>query len=87
MRQTLEKTLEYGVSTFHLFIDFKAAYDTINRDKLLEAMEEFNIPQKLIATCKKTKIRRSNKKSDKYENAYRRSEISKRERFQISWMI
>jgi sorting nexin-29 len=44
----LQKALEYGVSTFHLFIDFKATYDTINREKLLEAMEEFNIPQKLI---------------------------------------
>jgi hypothetical protein len=32
VRQILEKkTLEYGVITFHLFIDFKVAYDTINR--------------------------------------------------------
>jgi hypothetical protein len=30
MRQILEKTLEYGVSTFHLFTDFKDAYGTIN---------------------------------------------------------
>jgi hypothetical protein len=32
MRQILEKTLEYGVSTFHSVIDFKVAYDTINEE-------------------------------------------------------
>jgi hypothetical protein len=53
--------LEYGVSTFHLFIDFKAASDTINREKLLKDMKEFKIPQKLIglvrATLKHVKCR------------------------------
>jgi hypothetical protein len=44
MRQVVEKALEYGVSTLQVFIDFKATYDIINREKLLEAMEEFNIP-------------------------------------------
>jgi hypothetical protein len=37
------KTLECGVSTFHLFTDFKAMYDTVNRDKLLKVMKEFKI--------------------------------------------
>lgn len=32
----------------HLFIDFKGAYDIINREKLLKAVVEFNIPTKLI---------------------------------------
>jgi sorting nexin-29 len=48
MRQIVEKALEYGVSTFHLFIDFKAAYENTNREKRLEARDEFNITQKLI---------------------------------------
>ena len=39
---------------FHLFIDFKAAYDSINRDKLLEAMIEFNVPTKLVNFSKAT---------------------------------
>jgi sorting nexin-29 len=34
LRQILEKTREYDISTFHLFIDFKAAYDSVKRDKL-----------------------------------------------------
>jgi sorting nexin-29 len=44
IRQILEKTSEYGISTFHLFVDFKAAYDTIRRKKLLKALKEFKIP-------------------------------------------
>jgi hypothetical protein len=53
-RQILEKPLERKVGTFHLFIYFKATYVTINRDKLLEALEEFNIPQKLIGLKRAT---------------------------------
>jgi hypothetical protein len=34
------KTLEYGVSTFYFFIDFKAAYETLNREKLLKVMKK-----------------------------------------------
>lgn len=34
MRQMIEKTMEYNIPTFHLFIDFKAAYDSIIRRKL-----------------------------------------------------
>jgi hypothetical protein len=37
-----------------LFIDFRAAYDTIRRDKLLEALTEFKIPPKLIKLVKLT---------------------------------
>jgi hypothetical protein len=40
VRQILgKKKTEYGVSTFYLFIDFKATLDTINKEKLLEAMK------------------------------------------------
>jgi sorting nexin-29 len=41
MRQILEKMGEYGVSTFSFFVDFKAAYDSIDRSEILKAMEEF----------------------------------------------
>lgn len=37
-----------------MFIDFKAAYDSIVRIKLYEAMNEFNIPEKLIKITKMT---------------------------------
>ena len=54
LRQILEKTKEYNIKTFHLFIDFKAAYDSIERDKLLEAMNEFGIPTKLVSLTRAT---------------------------------
>ena len=37
LKQILEKTLEYAVETYHLLIDFQAAYDRVNRDRLYQA--------------------------------------------------
>nr|XP_042912784.1 uncharacterized protein LOC122272834 [Parasteatoda tepidariorum] len=48
IRQILEKTRELGIGTPHLFVDFKTAYDSVNRKRLIEAMQEFNIPDKLV---------------------------------------
>ena len=47
LKQILEKTLEYGVETYHLFI-VQAAYDKVSRDRLYQAMHELHIPPKLI---------------------------------------
>jgi sorting nexin-29 len=52
VRQILEKCSEHGTDTHHLFIDIKAAYGSIDRRRLYAAMEELNIPQKLIALVK-----------------------------------
>jgi endonuclease/exonuclease/phosphatase family metal-dependent hydrolase len=52
LRQILEKTREYNITRHHLFIDFKAAYDSIERSKLFSAMADFNFPQKLINLSK-----------------------------------
>jgi hypothetical protein len=52
--QILEKCSEHGKDTHHLFTDFKVAYDSIVRCRLYAAMEELNIPQKLIALVKTT---------------------------------
>ena len=40
LRQILEKTTEFGIGTHHLFIDYKAAYDSINREQLYHALRE-----------------------------------------------
>jgi hypothetical protein len=54
VRQILEKCSDHGKDTHQLFIDFKAAYDSIDRQSLYAAMEELSIPQKLIALVNST---------------------------------
>jgi len=51
-RQILEKCSQHGKDTHNVFIDFKAAYDSIDRHSLYAAMEEMNIPQKLIVLAR-----------------------------------
>ena len=43
-RQTLENAREHKISTYHLFVDSEAAYDSANGDQLLIAIVEFKIP-------------------------------------------
>jgi hypothetical protein len=43
-----------NITTHHLFIDFKAAYDTIIRNEVYVGMSEFNFPTKLIRLTKAT---------------------------------
>ena len=48
LRNIVGKYYEYNITLNQLFIDFKQAYDSINRGKLILILEEFNIPRKLI---------------------------------------
>jgi sorting nexin-29 len=52
--QIREKAKEFGIETHHLFIDFRSAYNTIERVKLHSAMSEFNIPNELIRIIQMT---------------------------------
>ena len=54
LSQIMEKTVENQIGIHHLFMDFKSAYDSIHREKLLCAMSEFGIPSKLIRLVKTT---------------------------------
>jgi hypothetical protein len=54
LRQILEKCNEFNITTHHLFIDFKAAYETIIRNKVSVGMSELNFPTKLIRLTKAT---------------------------------
>jgi hypothetical protein len=46
LRQILEKCNEFNITTHHLFIDLKAAYDTIIRNEVYVGMSELNSPKK-----------------------------------------
>jgi len=54
LRQILEKTLEFQIETHHLFVDFRTAYDKVNRNQLYKAMLEFGIPPKLVRLTRAT---------------------------------
>jgi hypothetical protein len=52
--QLLEKCNEFNITTHHLFINFKAAYDTIIRNEVYFGMSELNFSTKLIRLTKAT---------------------------------
>ena len=54
LRMILEKACEYKVDIYQLYIDYKQAYDTINRAELVEIMKEFGIPMKFIRLVRMT---------------------------------
>jgi hypothetical protein len=52
IRQILEKKWEYNGTEHQLFIDFKKAYDSINRQVLYNILLEFGIPVKVVRLIK-----------------------------------
>jgi hypothetical protein len=54
LHQILEKCNEFNITTHHLFIDFKAAYNTLIRNEVYVGMSELNFPTKLIRVTKAT---------------------------------
>jgi len=54
LRCILAKLYELNLDLHLLFIDFKQAYDTINRTHLYEILKGFEIPKKLVNLSKMT---------------------------------
>jgi hypothetical protein len=52
MKQILEKCYEYDTDIHCLFIDFKQAFDSINRNELYKSLYNLGIPRKLINLIK-----------------------------------
>jgi hypothetical protein len=68
----LEKAYEYKVDIHQLYIEYKQAYDTINRAELVEIMEEFGIPMKFVRLVKmntNSKVKIQGKLSPSFETA------------------
>jgi hypothetical protein len=54
LRQIAQKSKDMNTETLHLFIDFKSAYDTVNREELWHIMVQNGFPFKLIRLLKAT---------------------------------
>jgi sorting nexin-29 len=50
--QIVKRTTEFGIGTHHLFLDYKAAYDSIRWEQLYDSMRDLNIPEKLTRMVK-----------------------------------
>jgi len=48
IRQTQEKAYEYSIHLHNLFLDFKQAFDSVNRDRMLNDVLILGIPKKLV---------------------------------------
>lgn len=48
LRQLMEKYYEYNKYLHILFVDFKQAYDSIDREQLWIALRNFRIPKKIV---------------------------------------
>lgn len=54
VRQIAEKFWEFDIPLYQLFVDFKQAYDSIDRDELAHGLRDLGIPQKLIRLIQAT---------------------------------
>ena len=54
VRQILEKCYEFDIELHNVFIDFKQAFDKVNRTKIYESLKVLKIPKKLIKLVKTT---------------------------------
>ena len=52
LRQIQEKFWEVNRDVYHLFIDFKQAYDSVHRDSLWNILREFQLPSHLVSLIK-----------------------------------
>lgn len=49
VKQYADKSWERGIDTHHIFVDFRQAYDSIDRSQLWHAMRNLGIPEKLVS--------------------------------------
>lgn len=54
IRQIFEKGREYNLNTSHIFIDYKQAFDSLDRNFIWNSMKELGVPCKLIRLAKAT---------------------------------
>jgi hypothetical protein len=56
VRQIFEKCYEYNMELHNIFIDCTQAFDSVNRNKIIECLTEYEVPKKLIKLIELTLI-------------------------------
>ena len=46
--QTFKKCYEYNIDLHNIFVDYQQVFDSINRNKVIDSLNEYNVPAKLI---------------------------------------
>ena len=54
MRQILDRLYEYNIEMHVLFIDFKQAFDSVDRQKIIQILQELRIANELVRLIKMT---------------------------------
>ena len=48
VRQIFEKCYEYNIELHNIFVDYSQAFDSVNRNKIIECLTKYKVPKKLI---------------------------------------
>jgi hypothetical protein len=48
IRQIFEKSHEHNIDVYNIFVDYTHAFDSVYRNKLIECLKKFDLPDKLI---------------------------------------
>jgi len=48
VRQIFEKCYEYNTELCNIFVDYSQAFDSVNRNKIIECLTKYEVPKKLI---------------------------------------
>jgi hypothetical protein len=54
VRQIIEKCHEFNIELHNVFIDYTQAFDSVYRGKIIQCLNKYNIPSKLIKLIAKT---------------------------------
>jgi sorting nexin-29 len=54
VKQILEKCWEHSIKVYQIYVDFKQAYDSINREMLYKIMYDVGITNKLVRLVRST---------------------------------
>ena len=48
VRQIFEKSHEHNIELYNILVDYTHAFDSVHRNKVIECLKKFDVPEKLI---------------------------------------